>query len=228
MLVTPLHVVAGAAALCSGAVALYAAKGARLHRSSGMVFVYAMLVMSSTGAVLAALKPNWTDLLQGGLTFYLVTTAVLTVQRRPVAPWMNLLALLLVIAVGAAHLTFGVEAMQSATGKKFGYPPALYFVFGPLALLAAAGDLRMMLKGGLQGRERIARHLWRMCFAMFIATASFFLGRARIFPEAIRSMPVLGLLSVLPLLLMVYWLVRTLVRRAAAPAREVTVAADSH
>jgi len=46
------HIVAGALALILGAVALLARKGARLHRRSGQLFVYAMLVMGTTASVL--------------------------------------------------------------------------------------------------------------------------------------------------------------------------------
>jgi len=31
-------------------------------------------------------------------------------------------------------------------------------------LLAAAGDIRMLVRGGVFGAKRIVRHLWRMCF----------------------------------------------------------------
>lgn len=48
------HIVAGLMALASGAVAPYAGKGSGLHRRSGTVFVYTMLVMSASGAVMAA------------------------------------------------------------------------------------------------------------------------------------------------------------------------------
>ena len=64
-----IHVVAGLVAIGAAAVALYAAKGARLHRESGRIFVYAMLVMSASAAVMAALQPNWANVLQGALTF---------------------------------------------------------------------------------------------------------------------------------------------------------------
>ncbi len=39
------HILAGALGLVSGYVALYAVKGATLHRKSGMLFVYAMSTM---------------------------------------------------------------------------------------------------------------------------------------------------------------------------------------
>lgn len=48
------HIAAGALALVAGFVALSAAKGWRLHRKSGLVFVGAMLVMGLTGAGIAA------------------------------------------------------------------------------------------------------------------------------------------------------------------------------
>jgi hypothetical protein len=47
---------------------------------------------------------------------------------------------------------------------------------GSVLLLAAAGDLLMLLRGGLFGRQRIVRHLRRMCFGLFVATGSFFPG----------------------------------------------------
>jgi hypothetical protein len=89
-----------------------------------------------------------------------------------------------------------------------GYPPPAYFIFSSIALLFAAGDVRMMARGGVSGTQRIARHLARMCFGLFIATGSFFLGRQQIFPSVFRTTYLLVLLAVLPLLLMIFWLVR--------------------
>lgn len=99
-------------------------------------------------------------------------------------------------------------ARASATGALDGYPPPLYFIFGTIALLSIAGDVRMMLKGGLEARPRIVRHLWRMSFAMFIATGSFFLGQAKLLPRPYRIMPLLAVPALLPLALLAYWLAR--------------------
>jgi hypothetical protein len=62
--------------------------------------------------------------------------------------------------------------------------------------------------------QRIARHLWRMCFAFFIASASIFLARAHLFPAFMRSTGMLYLLSLFPLLLMIFWLIRIRFARA--------------
>lgn len=209
MTLLPLHIIAGLIGLVSGAVALYALKGATLHRKSGAVFVYAMMAMSASGAAMAISQHNMGNVMGGGLAFYMVTTALLTTRRRAArVEWFDLAALLLGLAVAAAGLAFGFTALRSADGRLDGYPPQLFFIFGSIAALASAGDARMMLAGGLQGRRRIARHLWRMCFALFIATGSFFLGQAKVFPKQLRVMPLLATLAVLPLALMLYWLAR--------------------
>jgi hypothetical protein len=83
--------------------------------------------------------------------------------------------------VGGVLATYGVAAANSPTRSLGHYPAAAYFVFGSLALFFAAGDVRMLAHGGVSGTQRIARHLGRMCFGLFIATGSFFLGREQIF-----------------------------------------------
>jgi len=214
MTLLPLHIVGGLAGIVAGTAALFAAKGATLHRRSGMIFVYAMLVMSGSAVVISALQPNWANVLQAVLTAYLVTTGLLTVQdRAPGFHWVDFGAMVIALMVGLTHVTFGLEASFSAAGSKYGYSPPIHFVFGPLALLAAFGDIRMLRTPPLQGARRIARHLWRMCFALFIATGSFFLGQAKVIPKPIRIFPILTVLALFPLAFMLYWLVRIRIRR---------------
>ena len=230
MTLLPVHIIGGLVGIASGYVALSATKGATLHRKSGMVFVYAMLTMSASGAVMAMLKLNRGNVMGGAVTFYLVATALLTVlPRAKRVEWMDLAAMLFALAVGIAGFTFGLRALHSATGKFDGYPPPPYFIFGIIALLSAAGDTRMIVAGGLQGAPRIARHLWRMCGALFIAAASFFLvtnrpiglirgllrmlGLAGTFPRALRIPALLAIPVVVPFLAMLYWLWRVRIRR---------------
>ena len=75
-------------------------------------------------------------------------------------------------------------------------------------LLASSGDIRMLARGQFSSRQRIARHLWRMCFGLFIATGSFFLGQQQVFPVFLRGSILLTLLAVLPFPVMIYWLIR--------------------
>jgi len=209
----PIHIVAGGLGLVSGAVALFAAKGARLHRKSGMLFVYAMITLTATGAVMAALQGDELSACVGLLTAYLVTTALITV-RPPAAGarWLNLGAMLVAFAVGLTCVAFGFDALVSSGGERE-FPPAPYFIFGAAALLASVLDLRMIRAGGFRGAPRLARHLSRMCIALIIAAVSFFGGQADTIPEPLRIPALLALPAPAVLLVMLYWLWRVRIRR---------------
>jgi hypothetical protein len=209
MTLLPLHIAAGSVAIVAGFVAIVALKGARLHRKSGMVFVYAMLVLSLTGAIIAALKGGRISAAQGVLTFYLVTTALLTVRHRVrQSPWIDTGAMLLALTVGLYEASLAFEALNSPKRSLDGVPVGMIFLFATVGLSAALGDVRMLLGRRLEGAPRIARHLWRMCFALFIASGSFFLGQAKVIPTPIRIYPLLAIPALLPLVLMLYWLAR--------------------
>jgi len=66
----------------------------------------------------------------------------------------------------------------------------------------------MLTRGGISGRQRITRHLWRMCYALFIATGSFFLGQQQVFPVFLRGSIFLTIPALLPLPLLIYWFLR--------------------
>jgi uncharacterized membrane protein len=211
MTLLPIHIIAGLIGLVSGAVALYAAKGAKLHRKSGMIFVYTMLVVAITGTVMGSLISEMAAVLPGMLTFYLVLTSLLTV-RRPVVmkfPWIDLAVMVVGLTVGIASVRLGLEASDGASSTE-GALAFMYFLFGIVALLAVLGDTRVMLAKGIKGAHRIARHLWRMCFALLLASISLFLGQAQVFPEPLRNSGLLPIPVLLVLLLMFYWLVRVL------------------
>jgi len=203
------HVGAGTLALVSGTAAMSVRKGSRLHRQTGNVFVVSMLCLGASGAFIGLSKHQTLNAMMGLLTFYLVATAWFTARRRDGHTHLfDYAALPLPLTVAGVLATYGVAAANSGTGSLEGYPAAAYFVFGSVALLFAAGDVRMLARGGVSGTPRIARHLARMCFGLFIATGSFFLGRQQIFPAVFRTTYLLVLLACLPLLLMIFWLVR--------------------
>jgi hypothetical protein len=208
------HVLAGGVALVAGFVALYATKGATLHRRSGVVFVYAMLVMALSGAVIAAIGRTEGSVIAGVMTSYFVITGMITV-RRP-AWWSARLDVglaVVALGVGLTSLTLGFLTAASPTGTRDGLPPFLFFMFGTVGLLAGLGDARRLRSGSVRGTARLVRHLWRMCWALWIAAASFFLGQADEIPESLRIMPLLAIPVVIPLLAMLYWLWRVRVRR---------------
>lgn len=177
----PLHIIAAALALLFGYVALFAAKGSPLHRRTGRLFVYAMVAMALSAAYIAAITSESTNVIAGLLTFYFVTTGMLTVRRVPTARWIQIAGVALALSAGV--LAFGVARDMALRDRPEAAP---LFIFGVVALLGAAGDTRVIRGGGVEGRARIKRHLWRMCFAMWVAAASFFWGPPDRVPELVR------------------------------------------
>ncbi len=194
-----IHICGGVVGLLSGVAAVSFRKGSPRHRRAGNIFFISMLTMASTAALLG-------NVFGGASALYLVTTGWLT-ARRPegettIFDWG---ALLFGLAVGVPIVTDGLRIVSGSIPPKPGVPVGMILFLGSVVLLAVAGDVRMLVRGGVFGRQRIARHLWRMCFGLFIATGSF-LGQKRVFP--LLGGPKIMLLAALPLVLMIFWLIR--------------------
>ena len=209
-LLLTLHISGGLMGVLSGAVAMTFRKGFRWHALAGQVFAVAMLTMAGSGATLAVMKQQTGNILGGTLTFYLVATAWMTARRgdREKAGLFEWAALSLALVAGVAEMILGARVALGMSEKAPGVPIAVYFIFGAIMLLAASGDIRWMVQGGAFGTKRLVRHLWRMTFAFFIATSSFFLGQQRVFPAAWRGAAIWWVLGFLPLVLLIGWLGR--------------------
>lgn len=213
------HIAAGAAALLSGYVALVARKGGGLHRKSGALFFYTMLVMGLMGSLIAAVRGPVPELNVpvGVLTVYLAVTGVITLRKPAVARSVELGLLVVVLAVVAAFLAAAISSFTDPTSLLYGAPGVVFVVFGLIALLAAIGDVRTIRAGGagvLRGAPRLTRHLWRMCVALLIAAFSFFLGQAKVIPEPIRILPLLAVPPLAVLASLLYWLWRVRIRQS--------------
>jgi uncharacterized membrane protein len=218
----PVHIAGGIVGLLSGTAALIFRKGGRRHVLAGKVFIASMLIMSAFAVYLAVLKHQPGNIGGGILTFYLILTAWLTARRRDGQTSIYDWALLLIpLALGALTWMAGLQKMRSPAPPEEGVPAGMNFFMGTVMLLAGTGDLRMLLGGGVAGAKRVVRHLWRMCFGLFIAAGSFFLGPSN---RPLRLLSAVGLgqhlspalfgtslymfLSVLPLVLLSFWVFR--------------------
>ena len=81
-------------------------------------------------------------------------------------------------------------------------------IFSAMAIGGSIGDWKMLRAGGIEGKPRIKRHLWRLCFAMWVAAASFFWGPPNRVPEIIRIPALLPIPVLTPIVVMLYWLWR--------------------
>jgi hypothetical protein len=231
MLYTPilfLHILAGTVGLLSGTVAICVRKGSRAHVLAGRIFVVSMLTMAVGAVYLGIVKHQPSNVGGGFLTFYLIGTAWLTARRRDnETSRLDWLWLLIPLTIGGLTWASGLDAVRHGIWVKDGVPEGMSFFMGSVCLLAGAGDIRMLLRGGIAGRKRIARHLWRMCFGLFIAAGSFFLGPSnrplrllsqvgigKHLPPVLFSTGLYLVLTLLPLILLIFWLARVRFRHA--------------
>jgi uncharacterized membrane protein len=210
-----LHIFTGLAALLAGWAAIMAAKGSFLHRKSGTLFVWTMLIMATTGGAMSIwMKPNRVNVVASILTVYLVITGWLAVKKT-IDESRGLTSAL---AAGGAlsslyALTLAASAIQTGT-RVDGLPAAPLILFGLVGLLAVLGDVRALLAPALARHVRIARHLWRLGFALLIANMAFFLGQAKVFPEPLRKIALLATPVLTLIVVLIYWMWR--VHRGAA------------
>ena len=211
-----LHVGGGATGIVSGWVAILARKGGRLHRVAGTVFFVAMLTMTGIATIVAPMldADQWVNTTMAVFTFYLTATAWATVQRRAgeVGRFERAAA---VVPVGVAAVGLWLAWVSAQTGAAGANAPV--FPFAIIAALAAVCDVRMIRRGGISGAPRVARHLWRMTLALFVATGSFFLGQQKFLPEAMQgtfipAVPVLGVV-----VLLAFWMLRVRLPRRPRP-----------
>jgi uncharacterized membrane protein len=216
-----LHIGGASLGMASGAVALIAPKGERLHRAAGNVFFVSMLTMSAVAAIVAPLLPDRISAAMGLFTFYLAATAWAAV-KRPAGEVGRFEAGAGLAALGivATFLALAVIGGRMPGGMLDDEPSQLGYVFALVAAIAATSDFRMVRRGGLSGGPRIARHLWRMCLALFIAWGSA-AGQPRVvalLPKALHQ-PLLTFLPALSVLaLMAFWLIRVRIPRRRRPA----------
>ncbi len=210
-----LHIGGATLGMLFGSAALLVRKGRTAHRVTGTVFFGAMLAMAGVGAIAAPLVPvpDPVSSLAGAFTLYLVVTGWAAVKRPANGSvGFELGALAYILAVIAAGLLIARAGAASPSGQIGGQPYLIAVGLSSVAALGAILDLTVIWRRGIAGAQRIARHLWRMCLALFVALGSF-AGQPKAQPEFLRGSPWLMAPALLVLVAMIYWLVRTLARR---------------
>ncbi|WP_417487411.1 hypothetical protein [Maricaulis sp.] len=217
-LLTLFHVLTGTLCVAAGGMAFLAPKGKSIHRAAGSLFLVSMLATALSGAVIGLLDPErlLITAFAGLLAAYLVLTGWRTARWRTHRPGAFEWTALAAILFGLAGLTtLAVMAFQTETGRLFGFAAEDYLMLAMMTAMGAIADLTLLVRGPVSPRHRIARHLWRMGLAYFIAVGSFFTGPgARVFPEALRESGLLSLPEGLTALLILLFLARTLLKRS--------------
>ena len=212
-----LHITGGTVGLFSGTIALFARKGGTLHRRAGTVFFTSMLVMAAFAAYLAVVVPGQlVNLFIAIFASYLVATAWMTVRRKEDAigvPEKVALAVALCLCAPFVVLSFqlitGAAPFFRSTVPLKGPVLIALYSFTAIICIAAIGDAKVVLTGGISGVPRISRHLWRMCLGLTMAAGSAFTnGLPRLLPGPMHVTGIYFLPQFVPLVLMVFWLIR--------------------
>ncbi len=229
-IVLALHITGGSLGILSGMASLFPKKGSRLHKKIGNVFFYSMILMTLTATYLAIFsKPSAINATIGLLTFYMVVTAQSTATNlKGKNRWIEYAGLFFILGIFIFLVIISLEVAKSEKGYlSDGIPAAAYYSYAVIALLALSLDIKVIIKGGVYGAQRVARHLWRMCFALFVACGSLFLGQPQVFPEPIRKLPLLATPVIISILVLFFWLIKVYVgRRFKRSRRKLAVQAQ--
>jgi hypothetical protein len=216
------HAAAGAIGIITGIIALATLKGGRTHIVAGRVFVASIVTTAVSATWLAVKSEEFGFIGAGVLVVYFMLTAWMTVKRRENETGWFEIGAFLVAATGAGLMFFAwLEARQSP--ELFNGLPIL--IFAIVAALCALGDLSVVLRRGIAGKQRIMRHLWRMHLGFFAAVGSFFPGQLEMFPAWIQNIRPFILLFIPPFSvagIMLVWMVYVVFSKRFA--RRATVA----
>ena len=209
-----IHLAAGCITILAGTVALASAKGRRLHRWAGSVFVAVMLCLTLSGLYLSYSREIIFTAFLAILASHLVITGWFAARRKDgTTRRVEVSALLLIMLNTAVCLAAGLHLSIAGNDAPELPSAAEYFIVAGFSGFLSILDFRAMRPAGLDARGRIARHLWRMCFALFIAVGIFSGGNSNILPEfaqhpIILAAPVVAVLAVMVFFLLRVWLGR--------------------
>jgi hypothetical protein len=189
------HAATGAIGIITGIIAILTRKGGRTHILAGRIFVAAIVTTAISALWLAIESEEFGFIGAGALVVYFMLTAWMAVKRpENQSGWFEIGAFLIAAAGAAFMFVAWLEARQSP--ELFNGLPIL--IFAIVAALCALGDLSVVLRRGIAGKQRIMRHLWRMHLGFFAAVGSFFPGQLEMFPVWIQEIRPFILLFIPP------------------------------
>lgn len=204
-----LHLLVGIFALFGGFAAMLLPKGGALHKFSGKIFFYTMLGLCISGIYLTFTRSLQFTFLLAIFSLYLLLTGWYAMARKgTIVNLFDKIGFYAISIIGVSTL------ILSALGENLNwyYPPSepsypSYLIFVVFSGFLAYWDYQLLTAKKLFRSKLLIRHLWRMFFALFIATTIFFGGNSNILPAAFRTELILTLPIVTVLLFMLGWLI---------------------
>jgi uncharacterized membrane protein len=207
--IAQLHLAVGTLAVMGGFAAMLLPKGRALHKFAGKIFFYTMLILCFSGIYLTFTRSLQLTLLLAIFSLYLLLTGWYAMARKGSRITLfDKVGFYVISTIGIATLILSTLGWS----LNWHYPPTepsypSYLIFVAFSAVLAYWDYQLLIAKVLIGTKRLIRHLWRMYFALFIATTIFFGGNSHILPEALRTDFILMVPIVTVLIFMFGWLV---------------------
>ena len=214
-----IHVLFGTIAVLAGFVAMCAPKGKQVHLQAGKTYVVSMLLMAFAGGVTAVFLPQAINVFASLLTCYLVLTSWRAGHQQCVTRGrFELVAFSGIFLVTTLCLGVAGYIVFTDAEDLHGFGADAYLTIGLMALVATLADINLLVRGKLVGKQRIIRHLWRMCLSYFIAAGSLFEGPGmKAFPPIIQDSGALAIPVPLVMLFTLYWLIKMQLPKRRSP-----------
>jgi hypothetical protein len=191
-----LHIIAGSLVLLFGISALCFSKGQSKHRIAGNLFILSLLTMVVS-------VPNLLeDPVMAILSAYYGTTAWAIVLRKEKSTGLFEIVSMISITI-VSIILFNVVLTSTSL------PPIYKIILSIWAVVTAFSailDLNMILRGGLSGKHRIARHAWRTCCAFLGVVMSFSVNTDKYWPDFINN----NTLIYIAICVLFFWVFRIL------------------
>ena len=153
-----LHILSGAIALFSAALALSTEKGKKFHVLSGKSYFWAMVLIFLTAIPMSILKSNVFLFLIAIFSFYLAFSGKRFARNRKGIPArLDLIAVNFMFLSGAGMWILAIIFFINNNSQFI-----TLIVFGFLALFLGYGDFQTFKNQTATGKERIAKHLTNM------------------------------------------------------------------
>ena len=215
-LIGQLHFATGTLCLFAGGAAFALRMGSTSHRRAGRVFAVCMLLLCASGLYMSFSRSILFTAFLSVFAAHAVATGWAAAADRPGRSKTPVMAGLVVIAAtAAASLLSGLWVSTLPTGELDGLRQEAFYCLGVIASAITLADYIALRRGLAEQRRRIARHVWRMGFSLFIASFIFFFGNSAVLPEPMQHPAGLAAPVMAVVALTLFWTGRTRLAGAA-------------
>jgi uncharacterized membrane protein len=207
-----LHITSGSIGLITGTINLLRRKGDALHRKTGTLFTWAMILAGISAITLSILRPNYFLTIVGIFTLYMVGTGKRYIQQRRSEVDNDPAALDWILTIGMAitGVVFIALGLLQLIGKEmFGI---VYVVFGAIGILFVRTDLKNYRGKAMDRNYWLLAHLQRMTGSYIAALTAFLVVNADKLPAFIPGMVYWLLPSAILTPLIIQWSTKYRVR----------------